>query len=205
MPIVTKDYTITSQMTGKITIENLTHDKHRHNFEIAMVADKNQLTSKLGFGDKAIAELTKSLESSFDIAKGKVTLKASIAAHANVGLYEFDVEMDAPNHLKAEYKPKPISAIVEKDKRKYKFVAEIAFKVDVTLHPSPPKVNPEAREKLEPNKSSKSMGLAAVAGLILAYITWVIYGPKGPVLQPAPGSSIPILYSIDPNNLGPSA
>jgi hypothetical protein len=169
-PLVTRDYTITSQMTGKITIENMTHNGFRHNFEIAMAADKNQLSSKLEFGDKALAELTKSVEPQFDMATGKLTLKASIAAHANIGPYTFDAEADAPNHFKATYKPQPISAIVEKGRRRYKYSAEIAFKVDVTLHPSPhnesPQSEPQALEEQVPRSSSDSISPLTVVGII---------------------------------------
>ncbi len=208
-PIVTPDYTITSQMTGKITIENLTHDGLRSNFELAMAADKGQLTSKLGFGDKAISELTKSLECKFDIATGKVTLEASVAAHANIGPYSFDVEADAPNHLKALYKPEPISAIVEKNKRRYKFIAEIAFRVDITLHPSPRNVNPQtirqADENPVPVNADESLGKATIIGLVFAYIFFLIYAPKGLILKPAQGSTSPIYHSFDPNAYNQSA
>jgi hypothetical protein len=201
-PLVTRDYTITSQMTGKITIENMTHNGFRHNFEIAMAVDKNELSSKLEFGDKALAELTKSVEPQFDMTTGKVTLKASIAAHADIGPYTFEVKADAPNHLTYTFKPEPIRAIVEKGRRRYKYSAEIAFKVDVTLHPSP---------KEEPNIASRrdagNESVITVIGIIAAYILILIYGPKGPITRNgglipryAPASNMPFLHQIDPND-----
>jgi hypothetical protein len=204
-PLVTRDYTITSQMTGKITIENMTHNGFRHNFEIAMAVDKNELSSKLEFGDKALAELTKGVEPQFDMATGKLTLKASIAAHANIGPYTFDAEADAPNHFKATYKPQPISAIVEKGRRRYKYSAEIAFKVDVTLHPSPhnesSQSEPQALEEQVPRSSSDSISPLTVVGIIAAYILILIYGPKGPIMRNggpipryAPVSNMPFMH-----------
>jgi hypothetical protein len=201
-PLVTRDYTITSQMTGKITIENMTHNGFRHNFEIAMAVDKNELSSKLEFGDKALAELTKSVEPQFDMTTGKVTLKASIAAHADIGPYTFEVKADAPNHLTYTFKPEPIRAIVEKGRRRYKYSAEIAFKIDVTLHPSP---------KEEPNIASRrdagNESVITVIGIIAAYILILIYGPKGPITRNgglipryAPASNMPFLHQIDPND-----
>jgi hypothetical protein len=208
-PMVTKDYTITTEMTGKIAIENLTHNGARHNFEIAMAIDKNELSSKLEFGDKALAELTKNVEPKFDVATGKVTLKASIAAHANIGPYVFDVELDAPNHLKATYKPQPIKAIVEKGRRRYKYSAEIAFKIDITLHPSihneKPQTKPKALEKQVPNHSGDSTGPLTAVGIIVAYIIFLIYGPKvlprtGGPLRYSPTLRTPFLHDIDPND-----
>ena len=201
-PMVTRDYTITSQMTGKITIENMTHNGFRHNFEIAMAVDKNELSSKLEFGDKALAELTRSVEPQFDVATGKMTLKASIATHANIGPYTFEVKADAPNHFTYTFKPEPISAIVEKDRRRYKYCAEIAFKVDVILHPT---------QKEEPvnilRPSPESISKITIVGIIAAYILILIYGPKvlprnGGPLTPryAPGSNMPFLHHIDPND-----
>lgn len=201
-PLVTRDYTITSQMTGKITIENMTHNGFRHNFEIAMAVDKNELSSKLEFGNKALAELTKSVEPQFDVATGKMTLKASIAAHANIGPYTFDTEADAPNHFKAIYKPQAISAIVEKGKRRYKYNAEIAFKVDVTLHPSP-----KEEPHLALRRDAENESVITVIGIIAAYILILIYGPKGPITRNgglipryAPASNMPFLHQIDPND-----
>jgi len=201
-PLVTRDYTVTSQMTGKITIENMTHNGFRNNFEIAVAADKNELSSKLEFGDKALSELTKSVEPQFDMTTGKVTLKASIAAHADIGPFTFEVKADAPNHLTYTFKPEPIRAIVEKGRRRYKYSAEIAFKVDVTLHPSP---------KEEPNIASRrdaeNESVITVIGIIAAYILILIYGPKGPITRNgglipryAPASNMPFLHQIDPND-----
>jgi len=200
--LVTRDYTVTSQMTGKITIENMTHNGFRNNFEIAVAADKNELSSKLEFGDKALSELTKSVEPQFDMTTGKVTLKASIAAHADIGPFTFEVKADAPNHLTYTFKPEPIRAIVEKGRRRYKYSAEIAFKVDVTLHPSP---------KEEPNIASRrdaeNESVITVIGIIAAYILILIYGPKGPITRNgglipryAPASNMPFLHQIDPND-----
>jgi hypothetical protein len=210
-PLVTRDYTITSQMCGKITIENMTHNGFRHNFEIAMAVDKNELSSKLEFGDKALAELTKSVEPQFDVSTGKITLKASIAAHANIGPYTFEAKADGPNHLTYTYKPQPISAIVEKGRRRYKYSAEIAFKVDVTLHPSlrnerpQPDVNPRIEKVPEGSKDSVTP-LTAI-GIIAAYILILIYGPKGPIMKNggplpryAPISNMPFLHQIDPTD-----
>lgn len=203
-PKMTKDYTIETEMTGKISIENMTHDRYRHNFEIVMSVDKSELSSKLEFEDKALAELTKSVEPKFDLTTGKVTLKASIAAHANVGPYTFEVKADAPNHMSYTFKPKPISAIVEKGRRRYKYNAEIEFKVDVTLHPSPrnekPQTMPAPRRENVPSDLKDSVGPVTVVGIIVAYILWVIYGPKGPILKPSPGLRSPFFHSIDPHD-----
>ena len=203
-PKVTKDYTITSEMTGKITIENLTHNGDRHNFEIAMTVNKSELTSKLEFGDKALAELTKSVELQFDMASGKVTLKASIAAHANIGPYKFEVKADAPNHFTCTFKPQPISATVENNKRRYKYSAEIAFKVDITLHPTPRnkrlQTNPDAVRERVPGDSRDSRTPLMVIGIIAASILILIYGPTILIPRYAPALNMPFIHHINPND-----
>ncbi len=223
-PMETKDYTITTQMTGKITIENLTHSGYQNNFEIVMSANKDELSANLTFNDKALAEVTKYVNPKFDLATGKVKLEASIAAHANIGPYEFRVEMDAPNHLTYTFKPQPISAIVEKGKRKYKYSADIAFKVDVTLHPTnkkgpkriketAPMQNPaliEEKQTITEKHKNNSTGPVTADGLLLASILLLIIVPAARMLQLAPAlrmqryspaSRMPYSHSIDPNGL----
>lgn len=198
-------------MTGKITIENMTHNGYRHNFEIVIAADKNELTGKMEFNDKAIAELTKSVEPQFDLATGTVTLKASLAAHADIGPYEFRVEADAPNHFTYTFKPESISAIVEKGKRRYKYSAEIAFKVDITLHPTPKNKQPEIvlnpQRESAPEVSKETVGRIGLAGIIVAYVLIIIFGPKGPITRGggpvprfAPASNMPFIHQINPND-----
>jgi hypothetical protein len=70
----------------------------------------------------------------------KVTLKTPIATNAQIGPYTLEAKVDTPNHLKATVKPQPVSGTIEKAGCKFKYTADIAFKVDVTLHPTPKKV-----------------------------------------------------------------
>lgn len=157
------------------------------------------------FSDRALTQLTKSVEPQFDMATGQIKLKASIAAHANIGPYEFRVEADSPNHLKATHKPKPFSGIVQYGKGRYKFSAEIAFKIDVTLHPMN-RNNPAPVAQQKPLESKKnSSGIIetlTVLGLIVASAIITIFGPKGNVPTPkfSPASSTPFLHNVDPND-----
>ncbi len=204
-PYVTRDYTILTEMTGKITIENLTVGSGRQSFEISTALDKNEMTSKIQFNDRALTQLTESVEPQFDMATRQLKLKASIAAHANIGPYEFNVEFDAPNHLTATYKPKPISAVVQNGKQRYKFSAEIAFKVDVTLHPSPK----DGPEPIAQQKPVEIKSFLTILGLIAASVLITIYGPKIPLPKSGPGapipelspaSNLPFMHTIAPYN-----
>lgn len=201
-PLVTPDYTIKTEMTGKITIQSLTPDSGRVSYELATALDKPEMTSKLQFNNKALAHLTQSVEPKFDMATGRISLKASIAAHADIGPYHFEVEAEGFNRLKAVFKPESISGVFQMGKGRYKFSADIAFKIEITLHPAP-----KNKEKMFLERNPESLSKLTVLGLIAAYIFIVIYGPKGPVPRCngpsrifSPASGMPFIHHIDPND-----
>lgn len=216
IPYVTPNYTILTEMTGKITFENLTIDNAMQSFKFSTALDKGEIVSKMTFNDRALTELTKSVEPQFDMNTGRIKLKASIATKANIGPYTFEAEMDTPNHLKATFKPDPISATVKMGKGKYKFSADIAFKVDITLHPmnrdKQPQNVPNPFPKQAPANSKDNVSILGIAGLITASILIYIFGPKGPLSgtggpmpRYAPASPMPLMHHINSHNSLPES
>lgn len=147
---ITTDYTIEATMTGKISIENLTQNNYRYNFELSLKKDKEvEVKQKLSeFSDNAFHDLTDGVKMGYNHSSGQVTIQAPIAAQANAGPYTFKVEIEAPNHFSGSVKTEPLSGIFEKDRRRFKYTAEVEFKVAVTWHPmqkgGPPPVTAKA-------------------------------------------------------------
>ncbi len=134
--------TLEAKLSGTIAIENMTHGRYRHNLELALSKDAPAVKQKLGqFSDHAFRDLTKGVELGYQ--NGHVTLKAPIMAQAGLGPYTIKVVAENPMKLKGSLKPETISATADVEGRKYKYTADIAFDVTVTLHPTPPKLAPE--------------------------------------------------------------
>jgi hypothetical protein len=143
--------TLEAKLSGTIAIENMTHGRYRHNLELALSKDAPAVKQKLGqFSDHAFRDLTKGVELGFQ--NGRVTIKAPIMYHAGIGPYTVKVESESPMKLKGSLKPETISTTVDVEGRKYKYTADIAFDVTVTLHPTSPKVAPETVKVVVPEK-----------------------------------------------------
>ncbi len=143
--------TIEAKLSGTIAIQNMTHGRYRHNLELVLSKDAPAVKQKLGqFSDHAFRDLTKGVELGFQ--DGHVTLKAPIMAQAGLGPYTIKVVAENPMKLKGSLKPETISATADVEGRKYKYTADIAFDVTVTLHPTLPKVTPETVKVTVPEK-----------------------------------------------------
>ncbi|MFZ1983581.1 MAG: hypothetical protein WAU91_04160 [Desulfatitalea sp.] len=58
--------TLESKLSGTIAIENMTHNRYRHNLELAISNDSPAVKQKLGeFSDHAFRDLTKGVELGF--------------------------------------------------------------------------------------------------------------------------------------------
>jgi hypothetical protein len=68
---------------------------------------------------------------------GRVKIKAPIAANANLGPYAIEVQAVTPLHMSGTLKPPTINGDLEMVRRKYKYSADIKFKVDVIWHQRP--------------------------------------------------------------------
>jgi len=211
------DYSIKAEMSGEISIENKSpgHLKYVHNYELAM--SKNSMQAKQKICDAkapALAALTAKPEMVFE--SGQVKIKAPIAANANLGPYSVRVNAENPLHMSGTLKPPTVSGTLELGGNRYKYSADIKFKVDVFWHqrpkggPEPVKVtNPV--QKVEPlgnptghtsrwNQTVSEEGVVvAVVALVLyaAYRATELFAVKG-VLQPT--TIPPFIYKIDHSN-----
>ncbi len=150
--------TLEAKLSGTIAIENMTHGRYRHNLELALSKDAPAVKQKLGqFSDHAFRDLTKGVELGYQ--SGEVTIKAPIMYQAGLGPYSVKVVAEGPMKFKGSLKPKTISATVDVEGRKYKYTADIAFDVAVTLHPTPPKVAPETVKVPVPEEEPAQRGI----------------------------------------------
>jgi hypothetical protein len=208
----TPDYTIEASMTATLSIENLSSDCHRSNLELVVSKDKLELEQKLSdFNNKAFKDLADGVKMSYE--SGRVTIKAPIATHANVGPYTFRVQADAPNHFSGSVKFEPLKGIVENKERKFKYSADAEFSVSVTVHPMPKKA-PEAVRVMEPEKiqaqrnTSANIDWAKLAkntGDFLVKLTIVVIGTLSLQARMAAGigtttSGMPMMYRLDLND-----
>jgi hypothetical protein len=216
-------YTMITEMSGEITLENLSPDRHWSNWELAIAEDQNEVSYKLRQAhDMAFLELTGGMGMAFDPTTKKAIVKPSIAAKAGLGPYEFEVKADGPNHYSSTLKLEALSGRLEEQGRIFKFTASVVIKVDVTLHPLPkgiPDITLEPRqqqtsESTQTASSSqnndgllKYFGIAAaiVVGIVLCWaghMTAKSMEPSLPRLQtdPAMGGSL-YLHRIYPNGI----
>jgi hypothetical protein len=144
-PIVYKafsgDYTIMTEMSGGIDVEIASPDRYRHSLELMMSKNTLQARQKLHDAyDPAIFALTAKPEMVFE--SGKVKIEAPIATEAKLGPYTLEVNAATPTQLSGSLKPPTINGTLELGRRKYKYSADIKFKVDVIWHQRP-KSEPE--------------------------------------------------------------
>jgi hypothetical protein len=133
--VVTPDFTMISELSGEITLENLSPDRYRSNWELATTDGQNELSYKLRQShDKAFMELTSGMGMAFDPVTRKAILRPSIAAKAGTGPYEVELKADGPNHFSSTLK---LETLQGEQGRNFKFTASVVIKVDVTMHPAP--------------------------------------------------------------------
>ena len=132
------EYSIKAEMSGKISIENNTpgHLKYVHNYELAMSKDPIQAKQKLyNVHDPALTALTAKPEMVFEA--GRVRIKAPIATKAHLGPYGIEVQAVTPVHMSGTLAPPPINGELKTERGRYRYSADIGFKVDVIWHQRP--------------------------------------------------------------------
>jgi hypothetical protein len=85
---------------------------------------------------------------------GRVKIKAPIAANANLGPYAIEVQAVTPLHMSGILKPPAINGDLEMGRRKYKYSADIKFKVDVIWYKKP-NGRPDPVRATEPQTAKK--------------------------------------------------
>jgi hypothetical protein len=211
------DYSIKTEMSGEIAIENKTpgHLKYVHNYELAMSKDSIQAKQKLrDTTDPALVALTAKPEMMFDLESGQVKIKAPITANANLGPYTVRVDAVTPIHYSGTLKPQTISGTLELGRRKFKYSADIKFKVDVFLHQRP-KNEPEQVKVTEPVKKiaidrpnsidwgqtiDENGGIIATVALILVGTALWFY-TRGATMINQTTSLTPFTHTIDPRKV----
>jgi hypothetical protein len=204
----TFNYTIEASMAAKISIENLSGNRYNYNLELAASKDHFEINQKLSdFHDKAFKDLTDGVKMSYE--SGRVTIKAPIATHANVGPYTFAVQADAPNHFSGSVKFEPLKGIVENKERKFAYTADVEFRVAVTVHPTPkeaPKIAlNEQKENAAPLERIDWAQAARNTGDFLVKLTIVIIAGLNLQARMAAAmgtttSTMPMMHRINLNN-----
>jgi hypothetical protein len=210
-PIIYKasygDYSITTEMSGEIGIENKTpgHFRYVHNYELAMSKDSIQAKQKLrDTTDPALVALTAEPEMMVD-KSGMVKIKAPIAANANLGPYTVRVDALTPMHYSGTLEPQTIKGTLELGRSKFKYSADIWFKVDVFWHkkpkggPEPVKV-PEPVKKVDPikptNHTSKWDQTVTEKGVVVAVVSLFLYAAyRAAEIFTTKGMARPIIMS----------
>jgi hypothetical protein len=134
-----------------------------------------------------------------------------------IGPYAIEVQAVTPLHMSGTLKPPTINGDLEMGRRKYKYSADIKFKVDVIWHqrpkdgPDPVKVTEIQREKVVRESQINSIDWAKVgkhADEIIAVVTITIFSYLFPQIRMsmtgsrATTSFMPFHHSIDPRFYG---
>ena len=212
------DFTIKTEITGKITVEVLGSERYNHNFELALGKDPIQIKSKLRqVYDPAICALTAEPEISYE--SGLIKIKAPIASEYNSGTYMIRVEAVTPNHLSGFLRVQPFGGKLMASGRRYKYYAEIEFRAEMIWHPKPNgKTEDVARSEsagarkrqLQPESSGEnstdwekaSRGVDKIAAKVVLTIIGLatMWYLKGSLMMKQTTSITPFIHTIDPNN-----
>ena len=219
-PYSTPDYTMIGELSGRIVLEDMSPDRHRGNWELAICDNENVLSHKLEnrYG-QAFLELTADMGMTFDPATGIATVRPRIATKAGLGPYEFRVEADGPNHFSYFTDLNPIEGTFDLAGRKFKFSSKLSVMVDITLHPSPKRQPNGTYDQFVPETSNASkkdlkvfalIGAIVVAAIIIATEGGAMIMRLGESMKPAgiqrcPAFRSPLWLTIDPKDSGPTA
>jgi hypothetical protein len=195
-----------------------THNNYRYNFELAVSRNKAALKQKLDeFSNQAFKDLTDGVKLKYE--SGQVTLQTPLAAYANAGPYIVRVAADAPNHFSGSFKTEPLSGMVEKDRRRFKYTAEVEFKIEVIWHPRPrSRPEPVAVRDLQDQSDKGSFQTAKNVGAFFVSVVLAIaavytgcvgmrsgaFRPGGMPMQPYGATSATpsmfLMYNIAPRH-----
>lgn len=212
----TPDFTIKTELSGKITIEVLGPERYNHNLELALGKDPARIKSKLRqVYDPAICALTAEPEISYE--SGLIKINAPIAAEQDPGPYMIRVEASAPNHLSGYLRIQPFEGRVMAGGRKYKYNADIELKAEMVWHPMPkgtpeelvntsvPKretdiaVNPK-RDTSPWRRAVRESGEIASKVFVLIVGIAAIWYLRGSYLANRTTSMSSFSHTVDPNN-----
>ena len=184
-PFVTPDFTMSSELSGSITLKNMSPLRYRANWELVLCDERNDLSYALRSQghDAAFLELVAGMEMDFNPENGRATIKPSLAAKAGLGPYTLTLEMVSPGRLSWTLKLDTITGEIEAHRRRFHFSADVAIKIDVTLHPKIRPVGPEPlsepktdrvgtaernRPRFLPTKTEWVIGGTFVVGVVIA-------------------------------------
>jgi LysM repeat protein len=210
---------ITAELSGNITIEMVSDNRHSHNLEILFSRDSVKVKGKLKkLYDPVLCKLL--AEPSVKFEGGKVKLNSPIAAQADLGPYTIEVEPGAtPMQMSGSIKPPKISATMTNDGNDYKYSADIEYKVDVTLLPKNEPVREpvaetakdriaqtEKKDMIEPfGHTTRWEKTVAERGFAMAIVSLALYAVSRTAMifvrarTGAMGTTImpPMIYQID--------
>jgi hypothetical protein len=200
------DFTVTSEVSGTVGIELKSPDRFRHNLELFMCKNPAEAKYKLEeIYDPPLGVLLAKPELDFDSATNKVRLKAPIAAQAGLGPYTFEVQAESPFHLSGSLKPATLEGDVEAAGRRFKFSAELEFKIDVYLKSKPrgrveePVFVPKEKAVDWGQIAKETKEIIAVVTVALSGVIAAWYG-RGLILSGQTTSMTPFMHTIDPND-----
>jgi hypothetical protein len=208
-----RDFTIKTELGGKISIETISDNMRQHGFELLISKDPIQAKQKLYKAyDPALSALMAKPEMVFDSATGTVKIKAPIATEANLGPFTIKVQKDSPLHWAGFIKPQTLNGTLEVRGVKYKFSADIELKAEVIMHPRPKGVNEspvrvnsvtkvKAIDSTTPVDSSKAplSTREIIAAVIVSLVASALPALRMTAIRP--GATTSIMYfnhSIDP-------
>ncbi len=210
-------FTIKTEMSGEIAVELMSGDRFRHSLELLMSKDPAQAKFKLQEAyDPALCALTAKPEIGFDSGTDKIKIKAPIAAEAGLGPYTVAVHAESPLQLSGTLKAPTAGGTVEAGGRRYKYSADLEFKVTVTFEPKPRGLVEEPvrvlnsqktqAEKKNPAdtidwqktvKETKEISVIVAWAIVGAALTWYI---RTISMTGQTTSMTPFLHTIDPNS-----
>ena len=215
-------FTITSEVSGEIAVELASSDRFVHSLELGISRDESEAKLKLKEAyDPAVKVLTTRPEIKFSAADGKVKIDSPITVEAGLGPLTVKVQAVSPMHMSGTLSPPTIHGEVEAGGRKYKYSADLEFKVNVVYVPRPgdmlkdpvgvkvlkkePAIDKEISKPIDWQKIGErakeffvvvTIGLISVAGVVAG--VWHIQA-NGLAGQGA-SSITPFIHTIDPND-----
>jgi|GEM_PF-2630955 len=125
-----KDKVITAEMSGKISIEMNSADRHRCNLELLMSKDALQCKKNLDeIYSPAISALVSEPNMMFET--GRVIIDSPIAAGAGTKPFVVNVSIGSQGRMMGAFEAPPAIGSVEVGKRKFNYRAEIGLKIEV--------------------------------------------------------------------------
>lgn len=204
------DYTVKTEMSGKISIEMASPDRYRHSLELLVSKSHQETRQKLYYDyDPALCALTAKPEMVYE--SGRVRIEAPIAAQANAGPYIIQVQALSPNHMSGSIKTSQLSGTLNVRNRKYKYTAEIELKADVIWHPGN-KSRPEELVKVKVPTTEEERLIApaqeetdwkeivSMVTLTLLGAALMIFGMRMVPTQNGATTIEPFLHLVDPHD-----